>query len=240
MRVRAVSGLVTVALIFVGACGDTDEPATSSATGGGLITGAGGGVMSGSGGAAVGSGSGTSSAGGATTTSAGGTAPSAGGGGAAASAGAGGATTCVDIGQGEPNDAETNAFALPGKSDCDDASEVSGVIAGAEEDWFLYAGNDALCVVNPARQFAHMGGLVLCKYFECTNGQNATQIGCPNGTTADVSNGGRPGCCSASGFKVTDVNCTGTIDDDTTVYLRVYAPNANSASCIDYSMHYNY
>jgi hypothetical protein len=159
-------------------------------------------------------------------------------------AGGGGPPACLDLGIGEPNESEDTAFPLKASaiSDCDgDGGTVSGTIAGAADiDWFSYEGDDKIgCVVDPTRSFSQSeSGLRLCKFIECFNGN--TEFSCPGGTTAATSPGGRKGCCGTTGFKISNLNCTGTLDEHARVFIRVDQPGATAATCNVYSLSYHY
>lgn len=149
---------------------------------------------------------------------------------------------CVDIGLGEPNESEGSAFPLKGNpiEDCDgDGGMISGVIAPGDTDWFTYQGDDVIgCSVDPTRSFTNGGGLRLCKFIRCVDSGATTEFTCPGGTTEATSPEGRDGCCSASGFTIDDVNCTGTLDEDTEVFIRVDRPTGTG--CTSYSVSYHY
>lgn len=218
--------------MLVFACGSGDEVGSPDDDGA-VITGAGGGVSTSS--TSASSASSSSAASTSTSSSASGS----GGGGSG-----GMAPTCPDLGVGEPNENESNAFSLEATaiSDCDgDGGTVSGTIAGAGDvDWFTYDGDDgAGCVVDPTRSLTQSeSGLRLCKFFECLSGE--TERSCPGGTTEETSPEGRSGCCGTAGFDVTDLNCTGTTDEHVHVYVRIDQPGANASTCNDYSLSYHY
>ena len=224
--------LVGVAATFLGvACGGGTESTTGGGGEGGFITGAGGSTSS------SGNGSSTSSSSLSSSSSVG-----AGGEGAGSVGGAGGSPpTCTDIGLGEPNQSEGSAWKLKGDpiDDCDgDGGSITGTLAPGDVDWFYYQGNDALCVVDPTRSLSQsQGGARLCKYAECVSG--TLTVDCPSGTTTDTSPEGRSGCCGSSGFDI-DVNCAGTIDDDTLIYIRIDQPGGGAEVCNDYTLAYHY
>jgi hypothetical protein len=224
--------LSSVALVIAAcAAGDSVEDPNDDGT---VITGVGGGSTATSSSSvsssAVSSSSGVGGSGGSSSTS---------------GTGAGGdVPACPDLGVGEPNESENNAFPLKASaiSDCDgDGGMVTGTIAGQNDiDWFTYEGDDTFgCVVDPTRSFTQSeSGLRLCKFFECFSGN--TEFSCPSGTTAATSPGSRPGCCGTAGFDVTNLNCTGTTDEHVQVYLRVDRPGATAATCNHYSLSYHY
>ena len=222
--------ILGLSAVVVAACAG-GETSTTPEDDGSVITGAGGGATSSSA-ASTSTGATTSASTGATTTTTG-------------AGGAGGnPPACPDLGVGEPNETENDAFPLKGSaiSDCDgDGGTVTGTIAGMSDvDWFTYEGDDGIgCVVDPTRSFTQSGsGLRLCKFMECKSGD--TEFGCPSGTTGSTSPGGRAGCCGSSGFDVTDLNCTGTSDEHVDVYIRIDKPGANATTCDDYSLGYHY
>ena len=138
----------------------------------------------------------------------------------------------------EDNDSEATATDLGMIEDCDeDGSMVTGILDGDEDvDWFRYDGDDvSLCNVNPARTIAADAGLRLCKFAECVEGE--TELDCPKGTTQTNSPDGRLGCCADASFELSDINCTGTLDDDAAVFLRV---DQGQAQCVAYTLTYHY
>jgi hypothetical protein len=169
----------------------------------------------------------------------------AGGTGGQGATGAGG-SDCVDIGIGEANETEQTAFSLsiPALTDCDsDGGVVSGVIAGPSDvDWFTYRGNDtSLCSVDPYVFFDTSDpGVRICLFLECEAGPTELTA-CPVGSDASVSPGGRAGCCNTSGFDIADsFNCSGSIDDNAYVYMRVDHPQAPPDTCDSYVLSYHY
>lgn len=168
----------------------------------------------------------------------------AGGNAAGGAGGSGGAPVCNDQGVGEPNDSEGTAHKLSDKkiSDCDGAKTFTGTLSGNEEEWLFYEGDDNFgfsCSVDPTRTLSPTDkGLRLCKFFECLSGK--TEFTCPGGTTKATSGNGRAGCCGSQGFTVSDLNCTGTIDDVAYVYMRIDHPQPSANHCIDWTLTYKY
>lgn len=162
------------------------------------------------------------------------------------SSGAGGAGgeggACVDIGLGEPNEAEGSAYALSGDpiEDCDgDGGSITGVIGPGDSDWFTYIGDDTLgCVVDAQRSFSSDAPLRICKFIRCIDSGATTSFSCPSGTISATSPGGRDGCCGSSGFEIDDVDCSGTLDEDTEVFIRI--DRESGPGCTSYSLSYHY
>jgi hypothetical protein len=152
---------------------------------------------------------------------------------------------CPDPSPAEQNESENTAFALAAQpiDDCDGSgSSIQGVIAGANDvDWYTYVGDDSFgCVVDPTRSFTQsQGGLRLCKFMECVDANAVTEITCGGGSSPATSPQGRDGCCGTAGF-VADVNCTGSTDDITEVYIRLDQPGANASTCNSYTLDYHY
>ncbi len=159
------------------------------------------------------------------------------------SGGAGGAAECLDIGLGEPNESESQAFELKNGAitECNDqGGTLKGIIASGDTDWFRYEGDDGLglCVVDPSRTLSPDDqGLRVCVYPECFAG--GTKFTCPSPTTPDTSPSLRPGCCHNQGFTITNLNCPG-FDEHVTVYIRVDHPNANASTCVSYELGYHF
>lgn len=163
-------------------------------------------------------------------------------GGAGGTGGQGGAP-CVNTDPGEPNDSEDTAYSF-GDTGCSDSDPgmIYGILDGPDDvDWFTYVGmDDTTCLVNPTQGVTVVGAgsARLCAYFECTGGSGTDPGTCPSGTIADTSPDGRPGCCGHGDFTV-DLNCTGTIDDSSAVYLRVDDPT-HQAVCLAYTVSFHY
>lgn len=150
--------------------------------------------------------------------------------------------TCVNSDPGEPNDSEGAAYDF-GTIGCDDDDPgmIYGVLAGPDdEDWYTYIGLDEnSCLVNPTHGLTVLAGTArVCAFFACTGGSGTDVGGCPSGTTDAKSPAGRPGCCGSGEFTV-DLNCTGTIDDEAAVYLRVDDPT-HQAVCTEYAVSFHY
>lgn len=153
-----------------------------------------------------------------------------------------GGAACANTDPGEPNDSEAMAYSI-GDLGCSDdkGGFIYGVLDGpADQDWFAYDGKDTVtCSVNPTSGVTVSSGIArVCAYFECA-GKAPTSVGtCPAGTTSDTSPEGRPGCCGSASFTV-DLNCKGTIDDSSRVYLRVDDPTKASV-CAPYTLSFHY
>jgi hypothetical protein len=140
----------------------------------------------------------------------------------------------------EPNDDEASAVDL---GEINDNDGNGGVLSASlhhagDVDWYFYTGNDDITGnVDPARALVASGGLRLCKFLECDNGLAETEFECPPGTQYALSTMARPGCCANDGFGLEDLNCTGVIEDNATVVLRVDQPEP---ACVTYSISYHY
>ncbi len=145
---------------------------------------------------------------------------------------------CNDPGP-EPNETEAAATSLPAMDDCDPDPYPSfgGILAdGDDVDWFKYKASDAsFCSVDPLRNFTVVGGARLCKFAKCDSG--TTEVTCAGSATADTSPAGYPGCCDSGSVSMSDVNCTGTLSDDTTIYIRV---DQGLQDCLSYTIDYHY
>jgi hypothetical protein len=174
----------------------------------------------------------------------------AGGAGAAGAGGqgaaAGGGTPCVDTGLGEANETEETAYPLSVLpiTDCDGAGGLlSGVIAGSGDvDWFTYRGTDTLtCGVDPTVLLDTTApDLRVCLFLECVANTTTEIGGCPAGSDAAVSPSGRAGCCDSTGITLDALTCTGSIADDSFVYMRVDHPAAPPATCDSYVLSYHF
>lgn len=140
----------------------------------------------------------------------------------------------------EPNDNEETPTLLGEvDDDDDDGGSIFGILDGPDDiDWYRYAGNDTLLGnVDPARFVKADGGLRLCKFAECEGGVEVTEFECPVETEPAVSPAGRPGCCAPAGIALGDANCTGSIDDDMHVFLRI---DQAEQACVDYELIYHF
>jgi hypothetical protein len=141
----------------------------------------------------------------------------------------------------EPNDSEDAATPLETLGDSDDPGSIVGTLDHADDvEWFTYFGEDNFGLppgVAPARDLSASGGLRLCKFLECPDGIEVTEVTCPNGSDLAQSPAGRPGCCSSGSIMMPDFNCTGGTDDSAQVYIRL--DNAED-QCVDWSVGYEF
>ncbi len=140
----------------------------------------------------------------------------------------------------EPNDEESMPTLLGEISDDDDdGGSIFGTLAGpGDVDWYRYTGDDdILSNVDPARFVKSTGGVRLCKFAECEGGVADTQIECPAETEAATSPLGRPGCCAPMGVALGDANCSGVIEDNMQVFIRV---DQAQDACTAYELIYHF
>lgn len=140
----------------------------------------------------------------------------------------------------EPNDEESAPTLLGEVGDNDDnGGAVFGTLNSADDvDWYRYNGNDTILGnVDPARFVKSDAGVRLCKFAECEGGIDVTEFDCPPETEPATSPAGRPGCCAPMGIALDDANCTGGLDDDMQVFLRV---DQGGAACVNYELIYHY
>ncbi|MGH1339957.1 MAG: hypothetical protein ACRBN8_00285 [Nannocystales bacterium] len=140
----------------------------------------------------------------------------------------------------EPNDEEATPTLLGEISDDDgDGGSVFGTLDGPDDvDWYRYTGDDdILSNVDPARFVKASGGLRLCKFAECEGGIEDTEFECPAETEAATSPLGRPGCCAPAGVVLGDANCSGVLEDNMQVFMRV---DQAEDACTAYELIYHY
>lgn len=140
----------------------------------------------------------------------------------------------------EPNDDEAMPTLLGEISDDDDdGGSIFGTLDGPDDvDWYRYTGDDdILSNVDPARFVKATGAVRLCKFAECEGGVEDTDFECPVETEAATSPLGRPGCCAAAGIALGDANCTGVIEDNMQVFMRV---DQAQDACTAYELIYHY
>ncbi len=140
----------------------------------------------------------------------------------------------------EPNDEEAMPTLLGEISDDnDDGGSIFGTLDGPDDvDWYRYTGDDdILSNVDPARFVKATGGLRLCKFAECEGGIEDTDFECPAETEAATSPLGRPGCCAPAGIVLGDANCTGVLEDNMQVFMRV---DQAQDACTAYELIYHF
>lgn len=140
----------------------------------------------------------------------------------------------------EPNDEEAMPTLLGEISDDDDdGGSIFGTLDGPDDvDWYRYTGDDdILSNVDPARFVKSTGGVRLCKFAECEGGIEDTEFECPAETEAATSPSGRPGCCAPAGIVLGDANCTGVLEDNMQVFMRV---DQAQDACTAYELIYHY
>ncbi|MBW2523554.1 MAG: hypothetical protein JRI23_05240 [Deltaproteobacteria bacterium] len=156
------------------------------------------------------------------------------GAGGAGPGGSGGDEPACSRNPDEPdNDSESSAPYLGTLGDCDgDESHQWIALPPNDVDWYVFSGEDGLCVVDPTVDWQPYDGQAeVCMYFECED----LELTCPEGTTAADSPGGRPGCCGEGTFAA-EIDCAG-ISDDATVYLRVAS---GSLQCQEGFLYFHY
>lgn len=140
----------------------------------------------------------------------------------------------------EPNDEESMPTLLGEISDDDDdGGSIFGTLEGpGDVDWYRYTGDDdVLSNVDPARFVKSTGGVRLCKFAECEGGVGDTDFECPVETEAATSPLGRPGCCAPMGIALGDANCTGVLEDNMQVFMRV---DQAQDACTAYELIYHF
>lgn len=148
--------------------------------------------------------------------------------------------SACDVDPLEPNDDESMPTLLGEISDDDDdGGSVFGTLDGPDDvDWYRYTGDDdILSNVDPARFVKATGGVRLCKFAECEGGVSDTDFECPAETDAATSPLGRPGCCAPAGIALGDANCTGVLEDNMQVFMRV---DQAQGACTAYELIYHF
>jgi len=148
----------------------------------------------------------------------------------------------------EPNDSPSDAVDLGELTDLDS----TGVTAtgtfheGENSDWFEFVGTDvpAKYIVNPTMTISgeQIGGM--CAYFKCTHSKaTGFTVFCGAGAQKEkLTLGGETikGCCTEKTKLSPNINCTGTSDDSTNVYVEAYAANVVGKMCADYTLDVHY
>lgn len=149
-------------------------------------------------------------------------------------------TSGCDVDLLEPNDEEDAPTLLGELSDDDDkGGSIFGTLNGPEDvDWYRYTGDDdAFSFVDPSRFVDATAGVRFCKFAECENGLDNTEFPCPDGTEQATSPAGRPGCCAPLGMEIGDANCSGVVEDNMFIYMRV---DQGEEACVDYQLIYHF
>lgn len=147
---------------------------------------------------------------------------------------------CQDQGPGEPdNDTLNGAYNIGTIGDSDgDGGQVTGNLREPSDvDWYKYSGEDNFgSSVDPFRQVAGPG-IHACMFVQCVSGD--TEFDCPSNTVA-TQEGSIPGCCWNGTQEVNfgGFNCSGPIDDDATVYMKIEHPDG--PGCESYTINYHY
>ncbi len=146
---------------------------------------------------------------------------------------------CEDDEWGEILTEDTAHFLGEIDDDDDNGGTVMGVLTGPDDvDWFRYDGTDEiLSVVDPLRTIVSSAPVRFCKFANCPDGLGETEFPCEDGAVATTSPDGRPGCCAESLIHVPDANCSGTIDDDMAIWIRVDQPED---ACVTYAFDYHF
>lgn len=138
------------------------------------------------------------------------------------------------------DDAEETATDVGDITDNDSqAFTVSGVLSGADDaDWYTFHGKDTLGYIAEPTLTLVEGAQRMCLFVVCDAGGAAlTKLTCPDGSKFALSAMLRPGCCSATTFAITDLNCDGQ-DESATMWVRVDEPTVDQ--CSNYSLKLNF
>lgn len=129
----------------------------------------------------------------------------------------------------EPNDHQSAPILRETLSDCDeDATTVTGTLAGEDVDWWQFAAADSFgCVVNPTVATDRI--LRVCVAAACPGGS----FWCEQGQLES------DGCCQLTpGEAELGIECDGT-DDSVTVWIGVsqdWTIPISDRDCLDYSV----
>ena len=148
---------------------------------------------------------------------------------------------CQDDEYGDITTEATAHFLGEINDDDDDGGTVVGVLTGPDDvDWFRYDGTDSVFnTVDPFRTIVSSAPVRFCKFASCPgpDGIADTEFPCEDDAVATTSPDGRPGCCAESLIHVPDANCSGTIDDDMAVWIRV---DQTEEVCVSYAFDYHF
>jgi hypothetical protein len=145
----------------------------------------------------------------------------------------------------EPNDTFESAPLLSAITDCDETSfAISGTLSDPyDADYITFDANDTVgCSVNPRMTIDTPNTVLACMYFTCPSGD--VELDCAGSSFKEVTDPERLGCCAylTNGTIEADVNCTGSTEDSTWVWLHVSSSGVSSpmAECQDYTVSFTY
>lgn len=145
--------------------------------------------------------------------------------------------TCEDT-TSEPNQTQSNAFALPQISDDDGPAYSCEALGPDDVDWFHRDAVDSVLGKVAPMLVVDPPGLAVCVYFQCK--EAGTKVVCPEGSLADNAPLGQQGCCGHDTF-MPYLDCKG-LDEDAEVWLSVRRDPeaADSPSCINYQLGFEF
>lgn len=146
---------------------------------------------------------------------------------------------CKESGPGEPgNNDQATAYDLGTIDDDDgDGNKVCASLGDpADADWYKYSGTDSAgTVVDPYTIVTTDASARVCVYFECESG--SPDFKCPPDASAKTAPLGQPGCCNRGELPI-EFDCSGAVDDNATVWIRVDNPDA--LACVPYGLTFHY
>jgi hypothetical protein len=135
------------------------------------------------------------------------------------------------------NDSEGSATQLADTGDCDTSDVVfsNTLHPIGEVDFFTFLVVDEFgCPMEPLLTVNSDVSVEVCAYAECVTG--TAVLKCPGTEVEDTSPMGRPGCCAAAPSMQVDlqldIDCMGTLDDSSDIWVRIEDPLNN---CVHYS-----
>tara|TARA_R110002096_G_scaffold44524_9_gene119858 strand:+ start:10188 stop:10856 length:669 start_codon:yes stop_codon:yes gene_type:complete len=181
---------------------------------------------------------------------------------------------CAEQGAGDPDrldshgDTWQEATLLPAQEDCDVGSLSVGDTfhqgihrgetpaddhAYSDIDWFAYSGIDSICDADPSvnifEDVTYANIVRVCMYPVCLDGAPTT-FTCPEGSEEQYEPGLGAGCCSESDFRITDLDCGGTLSEDADIFMSAEWPDDRvldhqgnvlpDATCQSYFFGYSY
>jgi hypothetical protein len=122
---------------------------------------------------------------------------------------------------------------------CDESNDLAplGTLAGPQEDWYTFRGNEGfgLCNPNPGAIATADVPVSVCVFVECVDGTTGG-VSCADGDPAD-SPEGRPGCCGLGVASLANYACMGIlVGDDVDVWVSV---SSEMPICVDYDLAYS-
>jgi len=138
------------------------------------------------------------------------------------------------------DDSQASALNLGQTDDCDgNQTSILGEIHETTDVDFTvrHMTDEFACSVDPSIAITTTDTLRFCIYFSCDLG--TTSLTCPGATVDATADSGALGCCTTTDMQtVIQIlpTCTGTSDDDGTVWTEVSTSGGATGACAPYTL----